>query len=66
MVYHSTLTRMRLILNKQRRDTMNHSAPCMTTMLFVIVATASISDASSRKTPWLYDTRTMTAGEGGI
>lgn len=34
-----------------------------TATLFALLAGASMAQASSRTTPWLYDTRTMTAGE---
>lgn len=42
---------------------MNQLAKWMSASLFTIVLVTSNSEASSRTTPWLYDTRTMTAGE---
>ncbi len=53
---------MRLILNKHEGNDM-----CIqrskTVAIFTVLAGATIAHASSRTTPWLYDTRTMTAGE---
>jgi hypothetical protein len=42
---------------------MNSSTQCISALLFTTLVCTSILQASSRTTPWLYDTRTMTAGE---
>ena len=42
---------------------MNQSTKCMSAILITVFACITTALGSSRKTPWLYDTRTMTAGE---